>query len=383
MADATQENLWDVNSRSKTSAFAWRGQFTPDFVSLVFDKFDTGEGLVLDPFMGSGTVLLEALRRQRPTIGSEINPAAFYLSKVFTLSHLSDVTRSSVLAQVLNIISNLKPDEEGNFFSSLVEQAITASDEHLKALLVALLLLSAKDSSTSSQDSLQKAFLQIENVLTELPFTKTPVQITCSDARAIETEDNSVGFVVTSPPYINVFNYHQNYRPSVEALGWNILEKAQSEIGSNRKNRGNRLLTVIQYTIDMTLLLEELSRVLKKDGVVVMVVGRESNVRGLPFMNSEIIENAIALFPGFIVREKHERKFRSRYGALVYEDILIFSKSGSRQKNASTSEELIVSARLIATSHLERLKPSCPVDVLPDIEQAISKAHSVQPSPLR
>tara|TARA_B110000503_G_C7167849_1_gene422775 strand:+ start:2012 stop:3163 length:1152 start_codon:yes stop_codon:yes gene_type:complete len=383
VADAPQENLWDVNSRSKTSAFAWRGQFTPDFVSLVFDKFDTGEGLVLDPFMGSGTVLLEALRRQRPTIGSEINPAAFYLSKVFTLSHLSDVARSSLLTQVLNLISSLKPDEEGNFFSSFVEQAITASDEHLKTLLVALLLLSAKDSPTSSQDSLQKAYLQIENVLTELPFTKTSVQISCSDARSIETEDNSVGFVVTSPPYINVFNYHQNYRPSVEALGWNILEKAQSEIGSNRKNRGNRLLTVIQYTIDMTLLLEELSRVLKEDGVVVMVVGRESNVRGLPFMNSEIIENAIALFPGFTVREKHERKFRSRYGALVYEDILIFSKSVLQPKKASAPEELIMNARAIATSHLERLKPYCPVDVLPDIEQAILKAHSVQPSPLR
>ena len=47
-----------------------------------------------------------------------------------------------------------------------------------------------------------------------------------------------------------MFNYHQKYRRSVEALDCNILAIARSEIGSNRQNRGNRFLTVIQYCLD-------------------------------------------------------------------------------------------------------------------------------------
>lgn len=46
------------------------------------------------------------------------------------------------------------------------------------------------------------------------------------------------GLVLTSPPYINVYNYHQQYRASAEALGWDLLEVAKTEIGSNRKHPG-------------------------------------------------------------------------------------------------------------------------------------------------
>lgn len=382
MADISGSNIWDIDSRSKTSAFAWRGQFTPDFVSLVFDKFDTGKGRVLDPFMGSGTVLLEALRRDRSTIGSEINPAAYYLSKVFTLANLEDKKRYMLLGKVLEGMNDLKSDHLGNFFNDLANLAKGTEDQDLNTLLIALLLLSAKNGSHSSSTSLRAAYSQIEKIVMDLPATQAGVEIYCADARSIQAEDSSVGFVVTSPPYINVFNYHQNYRPAIEALGWNVLEKAKSEIGSNRKHRSNRLLTVIQYTLDMAMLLDELSRLLMHDGVVVMVVGRESNVRGLPFMNSEIIEEAIGLFPEFKMEEKHERKFRSRYGALVFEDILVFKKTQIGRSDPRSIEEVISQARGIAVRHLERVKNNAPAEVFSDLVQAISNSESVLPSPL-
>jgi hypothetical protein len=37
----------------------------------------------------------------------------------------------------------------------------------------------------------------------------------------------------------------------MEVLGFDILKVAASEIGSNRRNRGNRFITVIQYALDM------------------------------------------------------------------------------------------------------------------------------------
>jgi hypothetical protein len=65
--------------------------------------------------------------------------------------------------------------------------------------------------------------------------------------------------IVTSPPYINVFNYHQNHRAILELLGFDLAAtSAASELGSNRKNRGNRFRTVIQYALDMEAALESL-----------------------------------------------------------------------------------------------------------------------------
>lgn len=44
-------------------------------------------------------------------------------------------------------------------------------------------------------------------------------------AEAVEKQWNSqlATLLITSPPYINVFNYHQKYRRSVEALGYDVL----------------------------------------------------------------------------------------------------------------------------------------------------------------
>ena len=93
--------------------------------------------------------------------------------------------------------------------------------------------------------------------------------------------------VLTSPPYINVHNYHQQFRRSTEALDWDVLSFARSEIGSNRQNRANRFLTVIQYSLDMALALRELARVARPGARLILVLGRESFVRGGRFFNGE------------------------------------------------------------------------------------------------
>ena len=76
--------------------------------------------------------------------------------------------------------------------------------------------------------------------------------------------EDAIDFVITSHPYINVFNYHQQYRASAEALG---LEDSGSGESGNRllsENRQNRFLTVIQYCLDMYEVFVELARVGKR-----------------------------------------------------------------------------------------------------------------------
>src|SRR5262249_39812661 len=122
-----------------------------------------------------------------------------------------------------------------------------------------------------------------------LPESDAPARLLNCDARRLPLPDDEADFVITSPPYVNVFNYHQQYRRSVEALGWDLLAVARSEIGSNRKRRQNRFLTVIQYCLDMADVLRELRRVCKEGSRIVVIVGRESNVRKTRFFNGEIV----------------------------------------------------------------------------------------------
>ncbi|GGA44862.1 hypothetical protein [Okeania sp. KiyG1] len=102
-----------------------------------------------------------------------------------------------------------------------------------------------------TNELIQSKFYELVKLIENLPNSNKKITAYLSDARLLPISDNQIDFVVTSPPYINVFNYHQNYRKYAEFLGWNLLKIAKSEIGSNRANRGNRFYTVVQYCLDI------------------------------------------------------------------------------------------------------------------------------------
>lgn len=187
---------------------------------------------------------------------------------------------------------------------------------------------------------------ELKNTILELPFSNRPICVSNGDARKTSLKTDLVDLVLTSPPYINVFNYHQNYRKSVEALGYNVLEIAKSEFGANRKHRGNRFLTVIQYCIDIALSLKEASRICKDKARMIYVVGRESTVLGYSFCNSELIYRIGTEILGFEFDIRQERVFKNRYGHMIYEDILHFinKKNNSKDKNdiQSTARNIAV-----------------------------------------
>ena len=90
----------DVTNKTRSNIFGWRGQFTPEFVAYLLDEANEGTGLVVDPFCGSGTVLQECAARNRAAHGFEINPAAYAMSRFFTLSRLSHDERMALANRV-------------------------------------------------------------------------------------------------------------------------------------------------------------------------------------------------------------------------------------------------------------------------------------------
>ncbi len=374
-------NEWDIGTRSETNALPWRGQFTPDLVAMFFERFDPKLGTVLDPFAGSGTVLLESLKLNRPSIGIEVNPAACLLARFFELAALNQMERTALATSSREFVDQMRLGDERDGFQLLGAAILDQPSGRLRSFLSTLLLLAARNSDSVNSVSLERAFKQVEDTLASLPLSEASTTVICADARAIPIQDNNVGFVVTSPPYINVFNYHQNYRPSVELLGGDVLASAASEIGSNRKFRGNRFLTVVQYAIDLVNVAIELERVMCDGAIAVLVVGRESKVLGVSFGNSAIALDCLSLVPRLKLMEKHERRFTSRYGTVVYEDILVVQKDAGNHVISGFSVDVNTAAQAIGSAHLKLGLVKAERAVKGLLETAITSSSKVMASP--
>lgn len=217
----------------------------------------------------------------------------------------------------------------------------------------------------------------IRETILALPFSKKPVEAILGDARRTGLPAASVDFILSSPPYINVFNYHHNYRTSTEALGWQPLIVARSEIGANRKFRQNRFLTVVQYCIDMAQTLCEMRRVGKANCLAVLVLGRESNVHMTPFFNGEIVATLATEVAGFSAVQKQERLFTNRFGQGIREDILHLQPISK-----SPDKDIVSAARAIGEEVLRQARKRVPNDRLGYLNDALAAASDVLPSPL-
>jgi len=385
----TQDKL-DVIVKKRSNFFNWRGQFTPEFVEYVLQNFSNTDDYILDPFSGSGTVLLESAKLNLQATGFEINPAAYAMSKFFTFcnipfpdriefankfelklnSHLLYLNGQRVYSENIDYrvaYSNLLQ------FAKTVTKQLTEKNERI--FFLNILFQSEKDKSLTVRESIFKSFSYIKNLFLNLPFSDKPITALLNDARSAgDAFTNKIDLILTSPPYINVFNYHQNYRAIIEIFNFDILKVAQSEFGSNRKNRGNRFKTVIQYCIDMEQSIKAFWNALKPNGKIVLVVGRESNVRGNPFYNGQMVVEILEQSNAFSDIKILERKFTNKFGNSIKEDIIIATKMGELTKQ--------IFGRNIALKHLEKCLHTSTNGVFADITDAINSIDEVKSSPI-
>jgi len=380
------QDVLNIANKTRNNPLAWRGQFSPQLVEALLRTYAPSNAIVLDPFVGSGTVLYECARLGMVGLGVEINPAAATLARVYQLTNLPRHNRQELLAHLHQILSPLL-DEEMPLFTSpglsakdakanLIKVTNQVTEQNERLLLEALICISDYDRNSNLPLGIQRAWNRLSDLVLSLPYSKNPIKVALCDARALPLPENSIDFVVTSPPYINVFNYHQQYRQSMEALGWDLLEVAPSEIGANRKHRGNRLLTVIQYCIDMAAALFELQRVMKPSCRVVMIVGRESNVRKTPFYNGKILERVATETAGFTLAFKQERVFKNKFGQHIYEDVLHLLSLDTPHMETEPN------VRQIALEILQDARYRIPKEVGNDLSDAIQQVDLVKRSPL-
>ena len=390
-ASLPQANL-NIAARVRTSIFPWTGQFSPQLVEELLAAYAPHGGVIFDPFVGSGTVLVEAARMGLAAGGSELNPAAMVLSRVFQMVNLAAEKRETVLADLRGRLFGARGPFYGPLFldgnrrllsrpeleAMLVRAWWESESNTVRDLAAALIVLCDFHRKHLNADTIHKTWSRLERTVRDLPESAGLVTVHHADARSLPIDSDSVDLVLTSPPYINVHNYHQKFRRSVEAMDWNVLTFARSEIGSNRQNRGNRFLTVIQYSLDMALALREMARVARSGSLLILVLGRESSVRGTRFFNGELVAEIGLQSVGLEIERRQERMFRNRYGTNIYEDILHFRATREIPRKDSS----MAVARRIARQVLSAARPLVPRKECHGIDEALERLESVAPSPM-
>ncbi len=381
----------NVIQKTRSNPFSWRGQFTPELVEYFLDIHAASNSLIADPFSGSGTVLLEGLKRNLDVIGCEVNPAAYAMSKFFEIGAFTFPEKWNLCQEVLRSIplSGLQvnrplyqKEKSSNYreayenFINFSKKAIDAHSSKYQLVLILNILFKMENyKKLNIGQAWYKAYNEISSFLFSLPESSSSVSALLSDARNLHKYiERKIDLIITSPPYINVFNYHQNHRIIMELLDFDILSVAHSEFGSNRKNRGNRFLTVIQYCIDMAQTLFSMRKSISDDGKIIMIIGRESNVKKTPFYNGRIIKDVCNETELFSITDMSERFFKNKFGTTIYEDILTLKPNGSNDN----TDKL---ARAVAISHLKEALKRVPSESLSDLEKALESADNISSSP--
>jgi len=271
--------------------YTYPAKFIPQLAERLIKENSEQGDIVIDPFMGSGTTVVEAIVNDRVGIGTDINEIAYLLSKVKTtplenqelIKELCKIEVDIIKSQngeherLLNRALQRVPDNERIGYWFLPEQK-----EKLSILLASILEIENQD----IQDFFLVAFAQIlksasiwlqKSVKPTRDYTKKVYDpfdlflkqtkkmikrhyefgkllqskvkanidkyrnVQCGDSRHLPCEDETASLIVTSPPYVTSYEYADLHQLPSLWFGFlsELPEFRQKFIGSAYKNRAD------------------------------------------------------------------------------------------------------------------------------------------------
>ena len=270
---------------------------------------------IFDPFMGSGTTLIEAALAGRASAGGDINPLAVSLTRLKTnrmeaaeLVALVHHARAIGERSRARIKARQKPEHRAgvarttqDWFAphvrlelegltdELVAEKVPARIRNALRLVLSSILVKVSrqrtDAASGEREEKQigkglptRMFVRKAEELAERlrdfcarvpPSTPAP-DARQADARELPWTTGSFDLVITSPPYLGTYDYLEQHALRLAWLGLPSVESPR-ELGSRRRSTGSDALQ--KFEGDLGRSLAEMSRVLRPEGVVLMVIG--------------------------------------------------------------------------------------------------------------
>jgi len=245
-------------------------KFIPQIPRFCIEAYSDVGDVVLDPFMGSGTTLLESFILGRNSYGIDIHPLARLIAKVKTTpldpgtlsamadKLLSDIRndrgdnhswipeihncehwfRPSVLHELAKIKKKVWGVRDGDYkdffkicFSSIIRK-VSNSDDHSLIPEVTSFQKKLDEQGKTSYDSLARFENTVKNRLMDAAdfwkivqevstkYRRVPeVNIIGNDARDIALGDGCADLAVTSPPYASAVHYVSVHKLEMQWLG--------------------------------------------------------------------------------------------------------------------------------------------------------------------
>jgi len=294
--------------------YPYKGKFHPQMIRALMNIIKIKEcETLLDPFVGSGTAVLEAQILGINGIGIDISPLCILISKVKTES--------------VGVIDEIKKFKDFYLFKKSGKEP---NDERIRNFYKVAEMMAHSDQSrrgrnfeSSFVSDALKMIASVEdyaNAIKKHNLKIGKTQILEEDARKIPLKNDSVDGIITSPPYSIALNYVVNDAHSLKALGYDLDKIKEDFIGV----RGTGLNKFELYDNDMEKAYCEMHRVLKKDKYCAVVIGNVT-FQGQEVNTTKNVVNYCEKI-GFKTIKKIEKIIYGLYNVMQKEYILIFQK---------------------------------------------------------
>ena len=276
--------------------FYFKEGFSKKLVDWLVEEYSLASP-VLDPFCGSGTTILAAKQRGMESMGIDVSPLAVFVSMAKTRHYDTDE-----LEQFMGEIKAKKGKIEKHlidarvrklFFSETLDQILELKSviEEIKSenarmfFLLALIDTAGRVANVVKiGGSLRKQkkgrlparklfFGKCKKMIFDLelnPMPKVEPKVIEGDARHYALEEESIGSVITSPPYLNKIEYTTVYKLELGMFFRYPQTQLRAFLGDIPKETGKypgMPLVAQAYFQDMERVLENISSALIPRGI--------------------------------------------------------------------------------------------------------------------